>query len=102
MCYKDEVQRRNAEKLQKKFDEDNTPGFIQIAMNFVICQVIMYFIVWITIFHDCCNCKSLYHINSSIFCIKKASGYLFSKCFAFVYYLILDEYEERLKKITEE
>ena len=29
MCYKDEVQRRNTEKLQRKFDEDNTPGFIQ-------------------------------------------------------------------------
>ena len=25
MCYKDEVQRRNAEKLQRKFDQDNTP-----------------------------------------------------------------------------
>lgn len=29
MCYKDEVQRRNAEKLQRKFDKDNTPRFIQ-------------------------------------------------------------------------
>ena len=29
MCYKDEVQRRNTEKLQKKFEQDNTPGFIQ-------------------------------------------------------------------------
>ena len=29
MCYKDEVQRRNTEKLQRKFNEDNTPGFIQ-------------------------------------------------------------------------
>ena len=29
MCYKDEVQRKNTEKLQRKFDEDNTPGFIQ-------------------------------------------------------------------------
>ena len=29
MCYKDEVQRKNTEKLQRKFNEDNTPGFIQ-------------------------------------------------------------------------
>lgn len=29
MCYKDEVQRKNAEKLQRKFDEDNVPIFIQ-------------------------------------------------------------------------
>ena len=29
MCYKDEVQRKNTEKLQKKFEQDNTPGFIQ-------------------------------------------------------------------------
>lgn len=29
MCYKDEVQRKNAEKLQRKFDEDNIPGFIR-------------------------------------------------------------------------
>lgn len=29
MCYKDEVQRKNAEKLQKKFEEDNVSAFIQ-------------------------------------------------------------------------
>ena len=29
MCYKDELQRKNTEKLQKKFEQDNTPGFIQ-------------------------------------------------------------------------
>lgn len=29
MCYKDEVQRKNAEKLQKKLDEDNVPVFIR-------------------------------------------------------------------------
>ena len=29
MCYKDEVQRKNAEKLQRKFEEDNVPGFIR-------------------------------------------------------------------------
>lgn len=29
MCYKDEVQKKNAEKLQKKFEEDNVPGFIR-------------------------------------------------------------------------
>ena len=30
MCYKDEVQKENADKLQKRFKKDNTPGFIQI------------------------------------------------------------------------
>lgn len=29
MCYKDEVQRKNAEKLQIKFKEDNVPKFIR-------------------------------------------------------------------------
>lgn len=29
MCYKDEVQKKNAEKLQRKFEEDNVSGFIQ-------------------------------------------------------------------------
>lgn len=29
MCYKDELQRKNAEKLQRKFEEDRVPGFIQ-------------------------------------------------------------------------
>lgn len=29
MCYKDEVQRKNSEKLQRKFEEDNIPGFIR-------------------------------------------------------------------------
>lgn len=29
MCYKDEVQKKNAEKLQKRFDQDNVPEFIQ-------------------------------------------------------------------------
>lgn len=29
MCYKDQVQKKNAEKLQRKFEEDNVPGFIQ-------------------------------------------------------------------------
>lgn len=29
MCYKEEVQKRNAEKLQRKFDEENVPEFIQ-------------------------------------------------------------------------
>lgn len=30
MCYKDEVQRKNAEKLQRKFDEGNIPNFIRV------------------------------------------------------------------------
>lgn len=29
MCYKDEVQKRNAEKLQRKFEQDNIPAFIR-------------------------------------------------------------------------
>lgn len=29
MCYKDEVQKKNAEKLQKRFEKDNIPAFIQ-------------------------------------------------------------------------
>lgn len=29
MCYKDEVQRKNSDKLQRKFEEDNVPGFIR-------------------------------------------------------------------------
>lgn len=29
MCYKDELQRKNAEKLQRKFEEDGVPGFIR-------------------------------------------------------------------------
>lgn len=29
MCYKDEVQKKNAERLQRKFEEDNVPGFIR-------------------------------------------------------------------------
>lgn len=29
MCYKEEVQRKNAEKLQRKFDEESVPEFIQ-------------------------------------------------------------------------
>lgn len=29
MCYKDEVQKKNAEKLQRKFEDDNVPGFIR-------------------------------------------------------------------------
>lgn len=29
MCYKDEVQKKNAEKLQKKFNQDNVPMFIR-------------------------------------------------------------------------
>ena len=29
MCYKDELQKKNAAKLQRKFEEDNVPGFIR-------------------------------------------------------------------------
>lgn len=29
MCYKDEIQKKNAEKLQRKFEEDNVPKFIR-------------------------------------------------------------------------
>ena len=55
MCYKDEVQRKNAEKLQRKFDEDNVPEFIRRyfinikskagAVNYLI--AIKDFIQWI-------------------------------------------------------
>lgn len=29
MCYKDEVQRKNGDKLQRRFEEDSVPKFIQ-------------------------------------------------------------------------
>lgn len=29
MCYKDEVQRKNAEKLEQKLNSDNVPIFIR-------------------------------------------------------------------------
>ena len=29
MCYKDELQKRNADKLQRKFEEDNVPDFVK-------------------------------------------------------------------------
>lgn len=29
MCYKDELQKKNADKLQKKFNKENVPGFIR-------------------------------------------------------------------------
>lgn len=32
MCYKAEIQKKNEEKLQKKFDKDNVPMFIQEAV----------------------------------------------------------------------
>lgn len=35
MCYKDEVQRKNAEKLQKKFEEDNVPAFVGDYFSFM-------------------------------------------------------------------
>ena len=35
MCYKDEVQKKNAEKLQRKFEEDNVPKFIRDYFSFM-------------------------------------------------------------------
>lgn len=35
MCYKDELQKRNAVKLQRKFDEDDIPNFIRDYFNFM-------------------------------------------------------------------
>ena len=35
MCYKDEVQKKNAEKLQRKFEEDNVPAFIRDYFSFM-------------------------------------------------------------------
>lgn len=32
MCYKDEIQKKNAEKLQRKMNEDNIPIFIQLYL----------------------------------------------------------------------
>ena len=32
MCYKDEVQKKNSEKLQRKMNEDNIPMFIQFYL----------------------------------------------------------------------
>lgn len=32
MCYKDEVQKKNTEKLKRKFEEDNVPMFIQFYL----------------------------------------------------------------------
>lgn len=33
MCYKDEVQKKNAEKLQRKMNEENIPMFIQLYLS---------------------------------------------------------------------
>ena len=33
MCYKDEVQKKNARKLQAKMNEDNIPMFIQLYLS---------------------------------------------------------------------
>lgn len=35
MCYKDEVQKKNADKLQKKFEESNVPSFIRDYFSFM-------------------------------------------------------------------
>ena len=35
MCYKDEVQKKNANKLQKKFEENNVPLFIRDYFSFM-------------------------------------------------------------------
>ena len=35
MCYKDEVQKKNADKLQRKFEEDNVPAFIRDYFTFM-------------------------------------------------------------------
>ena len=35
MCYKDEVQKKNAEKLQRKFEEGNVPDFIRDYFSFI-------------------------------------------------------------------
>ena len=41
MCYKDKVQRDNAEKLQRKFDQDNTPRFIQKYFMLLISLILL-------------------------------------------------------------
>ena len=35
MCYKNEIQKKNAEKLQRKFEEDNIPAFIRDYFSFM-------------------------------------------------------------------
>lgn len=76
MCYKDEIQKKNAKKLQRKFDEDNIPLFIRDyfynlnseagKLNYY--SIIASMLCWM-IEHDRINGKSMseiteYDINS--------------------------------------
>ncbi len=76
MCYKDEIQKKNAKKLQRKFDEDNIPLFIRDyfynlnseagKLNYY--SIITSMLCWM-IEHDRINGKSMseiteYDINS--------------------------------------
>ena len=71
MCYKDEVQRRNAEKLQRKLNEDNVPGFIRDylediesksgALNYW--SVIRDFLIWLIDDGKIINKKSIMDIE---------------------------------------
>lgn len=69
MCYKDEVQKKNAEKLQRKFEEDNVPDFIRdyfYNLNSEAGKLNYYSIVismlkWM-IEHERINCESVSEI----------------------------------------
>lgn len=73
MCYKDETQKRNAEKLQRKFEEDNIPDFIRDyfynlnseagKLNYY--SIIVSMLNWM-IEHKRINCKSISEITESI------------------------------------
>lgn len=72
MCYKDELQKKNADKLQRKFDEDNVPMFIRDyfynlnseagKLNYY--SIIISMLNWM-IEHKRINCKFISEITES-------------------------------------
>ena len=73
MCYKDTVQKKNAEKLQKKFEQDNIPAFIRdyfYNLNSEAGKLNYYSIItsmlnWM-IEHKRINCESISEITESV------------------------------------
>jgi len=73
MCYKDETQKRNAEKLQRKFEKDNIPEFIRdyfYNLNSEAGKLNYYSIItsmfnWM-IEHKRINCESISETTESI------------------------------------
>lgn len=73
MCYKDETQKRNAEKLQQKFETDNIPQFIRDyfynlnseagKLNYY--SIIILMLNWM-IEHERINCESISEITKSV------------------------------------